>query len=56
MRRLTARRSGWTVLASEKERLIFLCADAHYNQRATDQIMADLARFLKDRISSTCGH
>ncbi len=29
--------------------------DAHYNERATDQIMADLARFLKDRITSTCG-
>ena len=29
--------------------------DAHYNERATDQIMADLARFLRDRIPSSCG-
>ena len=29
--------------------------DAHYNERATDQIMADLARFLNDRIPSSCG-
>jgi hypothetical protein len=29
--------------------------DAHYNERATDQIMGDLARFLKDRIPSSCG-
>ncbi len=29
--------------------------DAHYNERATDQIMADLARLLKDRIPSSCG-
>jgi hypothetical protein len=29
--------------------------DAHYNERATDQIMGDLGQFLKDRIPSTCG-
>ncbi len=29
--------------------------DAHYNERATDQIMGDLARFLGNRIPSSCG-
>jgi hypothetical protein len=29
--------------------------DAHYNERATDQIMGDLARFLGNRLPSACG-